>query len=168
MPSQPFLVPCLSTHATVGVQDPHTNPYRKPQYLLSNQLVLHHQQHQVTHQIIHYQVEEGGRGESYLSIPPSCFELQAVVNVLVDDDLLLTPKHCQELARMGSGAVSFQGCQKADPIHSVIRLLELQEYQEKRILINDIQILCKIKLQDGRTRSPPCEQSTEDVVEVDT
>ena len=69
---------------------------------------------------------------------------------------------------MGSGAVSFQGCQKADPINSVVRLLELQEYQEKRILVNDIQILCQLKLQDSCTHSPTCEESMEDVVEADT
>ena len=68
----PLRIP-RSHHAAVGVQDPHTLPYRKYQSLLSNQLVIHHQHQQVPHQIIHYQVEEGGRYESSRSSPPICF-----------------------------------------------------------------------------------------------
>ena len=123
------------------------------------QLVLHRQYKPVPYHIIHYQVEEGGRDESALSSPPSCFEVRAVLPFLAGDDLLLVPKHYQELAHMETGAVYLQSRQEAASIHSVIRILEVQENQERGILVNTSQILCHIELQYEHPHHPRCAEA---------
>ena len=75
---------------------------------MSNQLVLHSQRKPDLYQIIHYQVEEGGKYESTLSIPHICFEVQVMLTILTGNVILLVPKNFQELAHMRAGAVSFQ------------------------------------------------------------
>ena len=56
---------------------------------------------------------------------------------------------------MGAGAVSFQRWQEEAPIHSFMRILEVQENQEKWILVNNHQLLRQIKPQYGLPCSPP-------------
>ena len=90
----PIQIP-WSHHGVVIVEDSQTTPYHKSQSLLRDQLILHHQSYPVPHHIFHYQIEEGGRYESALSIPLSWFEVQAVIPVFDGGDLLQLPKHFQ-------------------------------------------------------------------------
>ena len=58
-----------SHHAVVNVEEYQKPPYRKSNYLLSDQLVLHRQHKTVPYHMIQYQAEEGGRYEYALSTP---------------------------------------------------------------------------------------------------
>ena len=104
-------------------------------------MALHRKRTPVTYHIIHYQVEEGGIDESALSITPSCFEVRAMLPILAGDNLLSVPKYYQELAHMGAGSASLKSNQESALIHSVVCLLEVQEDQEKGILVNTSQVL---------------------------
>ena len=107
---KPFQIP-RSHHAIFGVKESQKPSHRKSHSFLRNQLVLHHHRKPVPYLIIHFQVEEGGLDDPSLSSPHICFEVRALVPVLAGDDLLSVSKHFQDLAPMGTGAISLQSCQ---------------------------------------------------------
>ena len=72
--------------------------------------------------IIHYQVEESGGDDSALSITSSCFEVRAMVPVLMDDNLMLVPKHCQDPVNVMASAISLKICQEVATTYSVVCL----------------------------------------------
>ena len=118
--------------------------------------------------IFYNQIKEGERYEISLGCLPSFFEVGAVVPVFPSNDLLPLPKFFQEPVYVRPRSISLQGHHETSLIQSVILFAMVQKYHEEWVLINASQILSKFKLQDGRPRSPPCTESTEEVLEADT
>ena len=119
-----------------------------------------------SYEVFYHHVEKHWGQESALCCNPRSGEVLPMEAVMPRHQLLTFPKSLQDLTNLKPRSILLQGNEQAVPIHGVVVLPKVQEYQEEGVLVYAYKILIKLKVYYSRPRTSSGPEPVEDVVHL--
>ena len=133
---------------------------------MSHPLVLYRHSQPGYYDIVHHYVEQRRGHESALCCTPCDREYRSMEVVLYRHHMLSVPESLQEPTYLRAHSIPLQCGDKAVPVHIVICLPKVQEYQEEGVLVYSVELMGEIYLYYSHTHPSSIPEPVEDVVHL--